>query len=139
MLQRLRAMAVFAKTVECGSFRAAAKALDLSPSVVSHHIAQLEAGLGNALLYRSTRCLSLTSDGEQLLAAARTMLDAAEHGLNQAAWRAHEPSGHLTITALAVLMSGPLAEDLAAFARAFPKVTLTIHATETVIDLIREG
>jgi DNA-binding transcriptional LysR family regulator len=139
MLDRLRAMAVFAKTVECGSFRGAAKALDLSPSVVSHHISQLEAALGVALLYRSTRRFSLTNDGEQLFNAARTMVEAAELGLNHAASRALEPSGHLSITAPAVLISGPLAEDLAAFARAYPKVTLAIRATETTIDLIRGG
>jgi DNA-binding transcriptional LysR family regulator len=139
MLGRLRAMAVFAKTVECGSFRGAAKALNLSPSVVSHHITQLEAALGVALLYRSTRRFSLTHDGEQLLAAARAIVETAESGLNQAALRASEPSGHLTITAPSVLLLGSLAEDLVVFTRAYPKVTLSIRATETTIDLIREG
>jgi len=139
MLEHLRAMAVFAKTVEYGSFRGAAKALNLSPSVISHHISQLETALGVALLYRSTRRFSLTSDGEQLLTAARAMVDAAEVGLDNAASRASEPSGNLTITAPAVLMPGPLAEGLAAFARAYPKVSLVIRATETTVDLIRDG
>jgi len=53
MLDSLRQMAIFAKTVDHGSFRGAAEALRLSPSVVSHHIKQLEASLGTALLYRS--------------------------------------------------------------------------------------
>ena len=52
-------MAIFAKAVETGSFRGAAKVLNLSPSVVSHHISKLEGDLGVALLYRSTRKLSL--------------------------------------------------------------------------------
>lgn len=81
MLDQLRPMAVFAKTVEAGSFRAAAKALNLSPSVVSHHVAQLEARLGVALLYRSTRSLSLTPIGEKLFGAAFAMLTVAETGL----------------------------------------------------------
>jgi DNA-binding transcriptional LysR family regulator len=139
MLSHLHAMAVFAKTVQCGSFRGAAKALNLSPSVVSHHITQLEAALGVALLYRSTRRFSLTHDGEQLLATARAIVETAESGLNQAALRASEPAGHLTITAPAVLLVGSLAEDLVAFTRAYPKVTLGIRATETTIDLIRDG
>ena len=58
MFDELRAIAIFAKTIETGSFRGCAKALGLSPSVVSHHIAQLEQKLGLTLLYRSTRKMS---------------------------------------------------------------------------------
>lgn len=43
----------------------------LTPSVVSHHISQLEIQLGVALIYRSTHSLSLTRDGERLLLATR--------------------------------------------------------------------
>jgi len=84
MLNQLRALAVFAKTVDHGSFRSAARELQLSPSVVSHHISQLEEQMGVALLYRSTRKLSLTRDGERLIDAARTMVAAAEHGISAA-------------------------------------------------------
>src|SRR5262245_60970627 len=139
MLDHLRAMAVFARTVETGSFRGAAKALGLSPSVVSHHVAQLEARLGVALLYRSTRRLTLTSDGNKLFEAARTMLEAAEGGLDQIAERSKEPSGHLSVTAPEVFVSGRVVDGLAAFARAFPKVTLAVSFTDMPLDLIRDG
>lgn len=139
MLDQLRAMAVFAKTVETGSFRGCAKALGLSPSVVSHHVSQLEARLGVALLYRSTRRLALTSDGEKLFAAARTMVAAAEDGLDIIASRSRQPIGHLSVTAPAVLMSGPFVEDFAVFARQFAKVSLSIKFTDAPLDLIRDG
>ena len=42
IIDGLRQLAVFAKTVECGSFRQAALELQLSPSVVSYHISRLE-------------------------------------------------------------------------------------------------
>ena len=132
-------MAVFARTVETGSFRAAARALGLSPSVVSHHVAQLEARLGVALLYRSTRRLTLTSDGSKLFEAARTMLEAAEGGLDQIAERSREPAGHLSVTAPEVFVSGRVVDGLAAFARAFPKVTLSVSFTDMPLDLIRDG
>ena len=77
MLDQLRSLAVFAKVVELGSFRAAAQAFSLSPSVVSHHVSQLEERLSVPLLYRSTRRLALTPDGERLLTSAREMVDAA--------------------------------------------------------------
>ncbi|MGI9502636.1 MAG: LysR family transcriptional regulator, partial [Geminicoccaceae bacterium] len=78
MIDRLRQMAIFAKTIDHGSFRGAARELRLSPSVVSHHISQLEEHLGVALIYRSTRKLTLTREGERLLAATRKMLEAVE-------------------------------------------------------------
>ncbi|MCZ4279469.1 LysR family transcriptional regulator [Kiloniella laminariae] len=139
MIDDLRAMAVFAKTVETGSFRAAAKLLGLSPSVVSHHVSQLEARLGVALLYRSTRRLSLTSEGEKMFEASREMMTAAESGLDAVAGSASEASGKLTITLPAGFIGGPLVDDLAAFALAFPRVELAISFTDHQQDLIREG
>lgn len=71
MIDQLRAMAIFQVVAELGSFRGAARKLNLSPSVISHHITQLEEQLGLPLLYRSTRRMSLTDAGTELLAASR--------------------------------------------------------------------
>lgn len=139
MIDELRALAIFAKTVEAGSFRTAAKELKLSPSVVSHHISQLEERLGVTLLYRSTRQLSLTQDGENLFTAAKTMVQAAESGLNTITNQSPEPSGKLTITVPAVLTRSSLVKDLASFAQTFPKITLSISFSDVQQDLIREG
>lgn len=139
MIDELRAMAVFAKTVETGSFRAAAKALGLAPSVVSHHVARLEARLGVALLYRSTRRLSLTHDGEHLFASAQTMLAAAEHGLNAIVQRAVEPAGRLSLSVPAMLARDRLTADLAAFANAHRKIELSIRFSDRPHDVVREG
>ena len=139
MIDQLRPMAVFARTVESGSFRAAAKALNLSPSVVSHHVAQLEGRLGVPLLYRSTRSLSLTPDGERLYEAARTMLTAAEAGLDAISGRSSDPTGELRLTAPAVLASGSLIDDIAAFSEKFPKIRLSINFTDQRRDLIADG
>jgi len=139
MLDRLRAMAVFAKTVETGSFRGAARALGLSPSVVSHHVTQLEASLDVALLYRTTRRLTLTDDGKKLFAAAREMVAAAERGLGEMPVEGLDPSGHLSIAIPAALIAETLYEDLAAFAQAFPRIALTLHSSDAQVDIIREG
>lgn len=139
MLDHLRQIAIFAKTVDHGSFRAAARALDISPSVVSHHIAQLEEQLGAALLYRSTRKLSLTGDGERLLAQARVMIDAAEAGLQAVADHAGQPSGTLTVTAPAVLAHSTFVDQVAAFTAAFPKVRLDLDFSDLRRELIADG
>src|ERR1700722_10596823 len=98
MLNELRLMAIFARTLELGSFRKAALELNLSPSVVSHHIAELEKRLGVALLYRSTRKLSATAEGKHLFESAKTMLLAAEQGIEAIRMSAHEPRGNLSLT-----------------------------------------
>ncbi len=139
MLDELRQIAIFAKTVDHGSFRAAAKALDLSPSVVSHHVGQLEQRLNTALLYRSTRKLSLTPDGERLLVAAHAMLAAAEAGLQDIVSHAQQPSGTLRITAPAFIAQSALTHQLAEFSLAYPDVQLTIDFSDTRQDLIADG
>jgi DNA-binding transcriptional LysR family regulator len=139
MLDKLRAMAVFAKTVEAGSFRGAAKQLGLSASVVSHHVSQLEAALDVVLLYRSTRRIALTADGEKLFDAAQGMLAAAEVGLSAVAVDAKSPSGKLCVAAPAVFVGGALMDDLAAFVRAFPNVELTLCFSDAPLDIMGGG
>ena len=136
MLETLRPLAVFARTVEAGSFRAAATALRLSPSVVSHHISRLEERLGTALLYRNTRRLTLTPDGERLLASARAMLTAAEAGLDSLSQRLRQPVGELRLTVPAVLAASDLTDDFAKFANAFPNIRLSLNFTDGPRDLV---
>lgn len=137
MLEQLRAIAVFQKVAETGSFRGAAKALGLSPSVVSHHVSSLEAYLGAALLYRTTRKSSLTEAGERLLEAASAMTAAAETGLAQARADADRPTGRLRVAAAgAVFESPPNFAHLAAFAKEHPLVDLSVSFSDQKIDLL---
>lgn len=138
MLDQLRSLAIFARVVELGSFRAASRHFSLSPSVISHHVSALEQRLAVPLLYRSTRRLALTPDGEQVLAAAREMVAAAERGLDAASGGA-SPGGSLRVTAPAFLADTRLAHDLAAFSAAYPRVKLTASFTDAPRDLLRDG
>lgn len=138
MIDRLRQLAIFAKTMDHGSFRGAAKELQLSPSVVSHHISQLEEHLGVALIYRSTRKLALTKDGEKLLIATHKMLNAVEGELQGVAASASEPSGELRITLPSVLSQSSIAKRIAKFSRAFPRIELILDFSDTRRDLISD-
>ncbi len=139
MLDQLRQIAIFAKAVDHGSFRAAARALDISPSVVSHHISQLEERLGAALLYRSTRKLSVTEDGKRLLAEAHAMINAAEAGLNAVAGRGNTLSGVLNVTIPAVMAQSALVDRVAAFAEAHPNVSLSLDFSDMRREVISDG
>jgi DNA-binding transcriptional LysR family regulator len=137
MLDQLRAMAVFHKVAETGSFRGAAKALGISPSVVSHHVSSLESHLGVALLYRTTRKLSLTDEGAKLSEAAKAMTMAAEAGLSSVVSNEDRPSGRLRIAAAgAVFQASPNFDHLAAFKKAYPGVALSISFSDQKIELL---
>lgn len=139
MIDQLRQMAIFAKTIDHGSFRGAANDLRLSPSVVSHHISQLEEHIGVPLLHRSTRKLRLTPEGERLLTAARNMLDAVEADLLQLSVSAKEPSGELRVTIPSALSQSPLTDTLAKFTLKFPRIALTLDYTDLRRELIEDG
>lgn len=139
MLDELRALAVFSRTAELGSFRAASTALGLSPSVVSHHVSRLEQRLGVPLLYRTTRRLSLTPEGERLFEETRRMLDAAERGLDALQARDEGPTGELRMTVPGFLDATPLHAHLADFLSANPRVRLTVVSSDERRDLVAEG
>lgn len=139
MIDRLRQMAIFAKALDHGSFRGAARELRLSPSVVSHHVSQLEEHLGVALIHRSTRKLALTREGERLLAATRKMLDAVEGELTELSAAANTPSGELRITVPSVLSQSQFTDRIAEFSKTYPRIRLSLDFSDTRRALIDDG
>lgn len=140
MIDDLRSIAIFAETITQGSFRGAATHLGLSPSVVSYHVTQLEKRIGTALIYRSTRKLSLTHEGELLYQSAKDMLTAAEQGLNSITAKDDSTvSGKLSMTLPAALARAPINKQIAEFAQSYPKIELKISYTDMSQDLIGQG
>ena len=139
MLHELRALAVFSHVVQEGSVRGAARALKLSPSVVSHHLRALEERVGTVLLYRSTRRLVLPPAGERLAAEAQAMVASAERGLDEARGLSAMSSGTLRATMPAFFAETPICDDFAKFARANPRVRLELGFSEAPRDLLRDG
>ncbi|HBH37992.1 MAG TPA: LysR family transcriptional regulator, partial [Curvibacter sp.] len=77
-MDRLQSMKVFQRVVDEGGFAAAARALDMSPPMVSRLVADLEDRLGTRLLQRSTRRLALTDAGQAYLNRVRNILQDIE-------------------------------------------------------------
>jgi DNA-binding transcriptional LysR family regulator len=137
MIDKLRSMAVFSRVAEAGSFRRAAERLGLSASVVSHHVTQLETELGVQLLYRSTRHVALTSQGQRFYESCRSMLEAAESALG--GLHEDQPSGRLWVLAPAPFSSGPFVADVAEFCALYPRVELRLEFDDVERNLIQEG
>lgn len=139
MIDTLRALAIFAETVRQKSFRSAAKSLNLSPSVVSYHVTQLEKRVGTPLLYRTTRKLSLTHEGETLYAHALDMLAAAEKGFDAMSAQSSAPSGKLSIMFPSVLIQSMIHHRMVEFCRKFPRIEFHIQYTDVRQNLVEEG
>lgn len=139
MIDKLRSIAIFTTVVDQGTFRAAALHLGLAPSRISQAVKDLETDLGVTLLYRSTRQLSLTHEGQVLHEKATQMLKAAESGLDAINPISKEPNGALRITVPAFVTQTALMDTFAAFADAYPKIMLKFEFSDRPSDLIKDG
>ncbi|WP_420860569.1 LysR family transcriptional regulator [Algirhabdus cladophorae] len=139
MIEDYRGLGIFVAVADAGSLSAAGRRLKLSTSVVSHHLSRLEAKLGVTLFFRSTRALTLTSEGQAMLGPARRMVEAASEALDSLSDTAHQPVGALRLTLPAFGDRSPVHQAVWAFARAHPMVALSIHTTDLPVDLVKEG
>src|SRR5471030_871147 len=76
-MDMLRALGTFIRIAETGSFSAVARESNATPSAVTRLVGQLEEHFRVRLFHRTTRHLSLTEDGQDLLDNARSIVDAA--------------------------------------------------------------
>ena len=139
MIDHLRQMAVFARVVDEGSFRAAAKEIGLSPSRVSETVSELEDYLGVTLLYRTPRKIALTNEGRIFYGRVVEMMRSAEAGLNEISALSVEPVGAIRISIPAFLSSGALSNAVADFAKQHPNVALSVSYTDNVVGLMDDG
>lgn len=95
----LKALSTLARVVESGSFRRAAVELGVAPQATSKTVRQLEAQLGVRLLHRTTRRLSLTDEGAQLLTQVRPALSAIRSAMSDLQAARAEAGGTLRVTA----------------------------------------
>ena len=120
-------MRVFQKVMDEGGFAAAARALDMSPAVVTRLVADLEAHLGTRLLHRSTRRLSLSVAGEAYLARVRTILQDIDEADRVVSSQTHELEGILRVLSPPVLATHVIAPLIAGFRQSYPKILLNIE------------
>ncbi|QCR38041.1 LysR family transcriptional regulator [Nissabacter sp. SGAir0207] len=137
--ESLRGLTHFVITARSRSFTEAGEQLGITKSAVGKSIARLEERLGTRLFHRSTRKLSLTSDGEAYLASclsALEILDAAEHTLCR---RQASPAGNVRIDMPAALGRTLMMPILLALAERYPALRLILTFNDRLIDPVEEG
>ena len=127
----------FLATVEEGSLSAAARVLGLTQPTVGRQIAALEDNLGVILLERSSRAVTPTQSGLELLDHARAMGEAATRVSLAASGQSQDISGLVRITASDMMSAYALPGMLASLRDEAPGLQIDLVATNDIRDLLR--
>jgi DNA-binding transcriptional LysR family regulator len=98
-MMRLEGITAFVAVAESGSISEASRRLNLSKSVVSDRLSELERVLGTTLLHRTTRSLSLTEDGSAFLERAVRIVNEVRDATDDMAERRGDLKGALSLSA----------------------------------------
>jgi DNA-binding transcriptional LysR family regulator len=130
---------LFARVVAEGSFSRAAERAGLPKSTVSRRIAALEAQLGERLLLRTTRKLTVTDFGHSVLEHAQQVMAEVEAAAALAQQRQVRPSGRLRVSMPPDFANGVLGQVLAEFVAKHPAISLELDLSPRRVDLIGEN
>lgn len=132
-------LASFILIVDEGSFTAAAKLLDVTPSALSKLVTRLESSLSVKLFERTTRKLIITRAGQQVYDQAMVMVNAAKQAVEISTSDHQEMTGALTVAAPEAFLNSVLQPHVVPFLKKYPEIQLKLRAADGEIDLIRDG
>ena len=138
-MSRLHHMLSFARVVQAGSFAAAARTLNLDPSVMSKHVAALEVELGARLLERSSRSLTLTDAGSACYRHCAALLEEAGLARRAVTEMQSAPRGRLRVSAPPGFIAATVTPWLPEFHARYPQVELDLEASNRLVDLAEEA
>ena len=131
----------FVASADLGSFRAAADALNISPSALSRRVEKLEAAFGVRLLERTTRKMELTVSGRIFVEKARSVLAELEHSLFGMEDLARRLTGLVTIACVPSAVSFFLPTAIGKYHQAYPGIRLRLidENSSTVFLAVARG
>jgi DNA-binding transcriptional LysR family regulator len=143
---KLDSLLTFVATAEAGSISEAARRLQISKSVASERLAELERNLGANLVHRSTRKLTLTEDGIAFLERAKRILREVSEASAEVSERRGALVGPLRISVPVSFGILHLSPALNSFLRSNPRIELSLDlndrfvgATDGFDAIIRHG
>lgn len=136
MRAELGALAAFVAVAEERSFTRAAKRLGVSASALSHAMRALEERLGVRLLSRTTRSVSPTEAGTQLLERLAPALGDIDRVLEDVSQLRDRPAGRVRLLIPRLAARMVLGPRLAAFNAAYPDVVLDVTTDDSRLDIV---
>lgn len=138
-MDRLTAMTVLLETVARGSISAAAEHMGLSRAMASRYVALMEEWAGARLLHRTTRKLSLTAAGAEVLPVCKQILALSRDVSELGSLAESTPKGLLRITASSIFSQYCLADLLSQFLRHHPAVSVDLQIVDRMTNLAEDG
>jgi DNA-binding transcriptional LysR family regulator len=135
----LAAFQVFVRVSESGSFSAVAREMGLSQPAISRQIAALEDHFGERLLHRTTRSLTLTDDGRDLLVHATRVLDSLQEAETAVGRRRGTVAGMVRLSVPVIFGRLYLTPRIGRLLNAHPALELDILFNDGLADLVAEG
>ncbi len=136
-MDRLASLTAFVQAAESRSFTAAGRKLGISSSAVGKTIVRLEERLGVRLFHRSTRSITLTTEGAAFLKRCQRIFEEVEAAELEMAQSTATPRGRLKVSMPFVGML--LTPPISAFASQYPEIELDLNFSDRMVDVIEEG
>ncbi len=127
---------LFLRVAEIGSVSGAAQNLSLSPASASARLAKLEETIGFRLFNRTTRAVSLTTDGTAFLPYAQHMIEMLEAGLSAVRGEGAQAKGLLRMTMPGSFGRMHIVPVLAEFCERHPAISLDLRLSDEVLDVV---
>ena len=137
----LRQLEVIVEVAEAGSFRAAARQLDISQPALSRTLRLAEQALGARLFDRDTRRVTITPAGQELLHIARRVLGDFDSALSELGHFMQGYSGQVSVAALPSMNVALLPSAIAEFRQQHPHVEFRLQelAADALLAAVEEG
>ncbi|APG87532.1 HTH-type transcriptional regulator YafC (plasmid) [Sinorhizobium americanum CCGM7] len=138
LLSETSGLMAFVRTVEAGSFSAAARDLYTTPSAISKSVARLEKKIGTRLFLRSTRALTLTQEGQSFFERVAPLLRDLNSS-DEVIMSRTGPAGRLRVSMPGELAPLLLPAVFTDFAAAYPELHLDVGLTDRFVNLVKEA
>ncbi|MES2151864.1 MAG: LysR family transcriptional regulator [Pseudomonadota bacterium] len=138
-MNKLQAMEVFVQVVDAGGFTRAAENMHLPKATVSTLVQALELALEVKLLHRTTRQVSVTSDGAAYYERCLQILSDVREAEESLSRTRAAPSGRLRVDASTAIANDIVIPALPDFFQRYPDIKLELGCSDRPVDLIEEG